>query len=187
MPPMRRIVVFAILVISMTAHAGPRNRQTARVMSGTAAGVSGAVALAGFVATPEGDPFNRPVLYTGLGLLFVAPSAGEFYSGQYLTWGMGVRAVATGLAVWTLQTQTQGVRCEEIGAPHEPTCSTFTETAYPLLGVAAIAFVGGVWYDVLDAGDAADRFNANHGYTVVPAPLRGPNGMAPGLMLSGSF
>jgi hypothetical protein len=40
---------------------------------------------------------------------------------------------------------------------------------------------------VLDAADAADRFNARHGYTVVPVPLRGPNGMAPGLVLSGSF
>jgi hypothetical protein len=184
---MRRIVLLAILLVSTAAHAGPRSRNTARIMSGAAAGVSGAVTLTGFITTPEGEAFNKPVLYTGVGLLFVTPSLGEFYSGQYLTWGMGVRAVATGLAVWTLQTQTEPVRCEEIGAPQEPTCTSFNEKAYPLLGVAAIAFIGGVWYDVLDAADAADRFNAKHGYTVVPAPMNGPNGMAPGLVLSGTW
>jgi hypothetical protein len=184
---MRCLVVLVILLISTAADAGPRNRNTARVMSGTAAGVSGAITLAGFVTTPSGEPFNRPVLYTGLGMLMVTPSLGEFYAGQYLTWGMGVRAVATGFAIWTLQTQTEAVRCDEIGAPHEPTCNSFNDMAYPLLGIAGIAFIGGVWYDVLDAADAADRFNARHGYTVVPVPLRGPNGMAPGLVLSGSF
>jgi hypothetical protein len=187
MPSMRRIVLLAILFISTTADAGPRNRNTARLLSGSAAGVSGAVTLAGFVTTPSGEPFNKPVLYTGLGMLMVTPSAGEFYSGQYLTWGMGVRAVATGFALWTLSTQTTPVRCDEVGAPHEPTCSAFNDAAYPLLGVAGIAFIGGVWYDVLDAADAADRFNARHGYTVMPAPMHGPNGMAPGLVLSGSW
>ncbi|HUS28887.1 MAG TPA: hypothetical protein VMZ53_10260 [Kofleriaceae bacterium] len=184
---MRRIVLLAILLISTTASAGPRNRNTARVMSGTAAGVSGAITLAGFITTPEGDAFNKPVLYTGIGMLMVTPSLGEMYAGQYLTWGMGVRAVATGFAIWTLQTQTEPVRCEVINAPHEPTCNSFNDMAYPLLGIAGIAFVGGVWYDVLDAADSADRFNARHGYTVVPAPMQGPNGMAPGLVVSGAF
>ena len=184
---MRRIVLLALLLVSTAAYAGPRNRQTAKVMSGTGAAVAGAVTLAGFVTVPEGEAFNRPVLYTGVGMLFVTPSLGEFYSGQYLTWGMGVRALATGLAVWTLQTQTVAVRCEVIGAPQEPTCTSFNEKGYPLLGIAGIAFVGGVWYDVLDASDSADRFNARHGYSIVPAPLRGPNGMAPGLVVSGNF
>jgi hypothetical protein len=186
---MRRIVLLAILLVSIggAAHAGPRNPNTARIMSGTAAGVSGAITLAGFITTPEGDAFNKPVLYTGVGMLFVTPSLGEFYSGQYLTWGMGVRALATGVAVWTLQTQTEPVRCEEIGAPQEPTCNAFNDKAYPLLGIAGIAFIGGVWYDVLDAADSADRFNAKHGYTVVPAPMNGPNGLAPGLVVSGTW
>jgi hypothetical protein len=44
-------------------------------------------------------------------------------------------------------------------------------------------------YDVLDAADAADRYNAKHGFTVAPSPavLRGPNGLAPGLALTGTF
>lgn len=156
-------------------------------MSGTAAGVAGAVTLAGFVTTKEGEAFNQPVLYTGVGLLMVTPSLGEFYAGQYLTYGMGVRALATGLAVYTLRSQVKAVRCDTVGASYDLACKSFTENAYPLLGLAAIAFVGGVWYDVLDAPDAADRYNASHGYVVTPAALPGPQGMAPGLMLSGSF
>ena len=193
MPSMRRIALAAAAVLAVSsfagsaAHAGPRNRQTARVLSGTAAGVSGAVALAGFLTVPEGEAFNRPVLYTGMGMLFVMPSAGEFYSGQYLTWGMGVRAVATGLAYWTLQKEVEPVICDEVGANKDLNCKQFKENAYPLLGVAAIAFIGGVFYDVLDAPDAADRFNARHGFVVTPAPLQGPTGMAPGLTLTGSF
>jgi hypothetical protein len=189
---MRRIALAtaAVLVMSFaatTAHAGPRNRQTARVLSGTAAGVSGAVALTGFLTVPEGEAFNKPVLYTGVGMLFVMPSLGEMYSGQYLTWGMGVRAVATGLALWTLQKEVEPVICDTVGANKDLNCKQFKENAYPLLGVAAIAFIGGVFYDVLDAPDAADRFNARHGFVVAPAPINTGSGMAPGLTFMGSF
>lgn len=190
---MRRLALatVAVLVVSSfaatAAEAGPRNRQTARVLSGAAAGVAGAVTLTGFLTVPEGEAFNRPVLYTGIGMLFVMPSLGEMYAGQYLTWGMGVRAVATGLAVWTLHEEVEPVVCDTIGANKDLNCRQFKENAYPLLGVAAIAFIGGVFYDVLDAPDAADRFNARHGFVVAPAPLSGPNGMAPGLTLTGTF
>lgn len=190
---MRRLALatVAVLVVSSfaatAAEAGPRNRQTARVLSGAAAGVAGAVTLTGFLTVPEGEAFNRPVLYTGVGMLFVMPSLGEMYAGQYLTWGMGVRAVATGLAVWTLHEEVEPVVCDTIGANKDLNCKQFKENAYPLLGVAAIAFIGGVFYDVLDAPDAADRFNARHGFVVAPAPLSGPNGMAPGLTLTGTF
>jgi hypothetical protein len=185
---MRSLVVVAVLLASFGhADAGPKSRQKASVISGAAAGVSGAVTLAGFLTTPEGEAFNEPVLFTGVGMLFVAPSAGEFYAGQYLTYGMGIRALATGLAVYALETQTRAVRCDVPGASTEPNCEVFTEGAYPLLGIAAIAFIGGVWYDVLDAGDAADRYNAKHGFTVAPTMLPASHGSAPGLMLGGTF
>jgi hypothetical protein len=184
---MRRVVSLLILLACATAHAGPRNREHARIMSGTAAAVSGAVALAGFVTTKEGEPFNQPVLYTGVGLLMVTPSLGEFYAGQYLTYGMGVRAAATGLAIYALRTQVKAVRCDTVGANYDLACKSFTENAYPLLGLSAIAFIGGVWYDVLDAPDAADRYNRSHGYVVTLAALPGPQGLAPGLMVGGSF
>jgi hypothetical protein len=184
---MRCLAVAIVLVFCTTANAAPKDPKTAAVMSGTAAGVSGAVALAGFLTTPEGEAFNEPVLYTGIGLLAVTPSLGEFYAGQYLTMGMGIRVAATGLALYTLNTQTKAVICDTPGANHDLACRSFTENAYPLLGLAAIAFVGGVWYDVLDAGDAADRYNHRHGFTVAPTTMSGPQGMAPGLVLGGEF
>jgi hypothetical protein len=184
---MRCLPLVVLLALFGTAEAGPKNRDTARILSGTAAGVAGAVTLAGFVTTPQGEAFNEPVLYTGVGMLFVAPSLGEFYAGQYLTLGMGIRAAAAGLAFYTLATQTEAVICDEPGANKDLNCSTFTGNAYPLLGVSAIAFIGGVWYDVLDAGDSADRYNQSHGFTVAPTTLPSPQGMAPGLVVSGVF
>lgn len=184
---MHRWVVTCLLLASVPAHAGPKDRQTARLLSGTAASVSGAVVLSGFVFAQDGKPFNVPVLYTGLGLLAVTPSLGELYAGQYVTIGMGVRAAATGLAVYTLRTQTRFATCDDALSSNEPPCEIFKELAYPLLGIAAIAFIGGVWYDVLDAPDAADRYNKRHGFAPVPAVLPGPQGPAPGLMLGGTF
>lgn len=182
----RFLVPLMLVLACATAHA-EKDRKTATYLSAGAASVAGAVTLAGFLTTPEGEAFNTPVLYTGLGLLFIAPSAGEYYAGQYLTIGMGVRAAATGFAVWTLQSQTRAVRCDTIGASTALDCETFTENAYPFMGIAAIAFIGGVWYDVLDAGDAADRYNRKHSIMAVPTVMPGPQGLAPGLSISGAF
>lgn len=188
MPAMRRtLLVLALIVSSATAHAGEKSRQTARLSSGVAASIAGGVVLSGFLFAEDGRPFNMPVLYTGLGLLFIAPSAGEFYAEQYLTYGMAVRAAALGLAVYTLDKHTKPVTCQDALSSDQPKCEGFKEAAYPLMGVAAIMFIGGVWYDVLDAGDAADRYNRNHGLTVTPTALAAPHGMVPAVALSGTF
>jgi hypothetical protein len=186
---MRRVLVLGVLLVAgiEVAHAGPKDRQTARLLSGAGASVSGAVVLSGFVFAQDSRPFNLPVLYTGLGMLAVTPSLGQFYAGQYLTIGMGIRAAATGFAIYTLQTRTRLAKCDLDPSSEPPRCEIFTEGAYPMLGIAAIAFIGGVWYDVLDAADAADRHNTKHGLTVMPTALRGPQGLAPGLAISGFF
>lgn len=167
MRAMRRVVLLLILFCA-TAHA-EKDRRLAQGLSGGGAAVSGAVVLAGFLTAPNAEPINQPVMYTGLGLLFVTPSLGHFYSGQYLTWGMGIRAVATGLAVYTLESQTKLVQCDDAKSSNDPPCKTLGDNAIPLLGVAAIAFIGGVWWDTLDAGDAADRYNRDHGVTIQPS------------------
>jgi hypothetical protein len=56
-----------------------------------------------------------------------------------------------------------------------------------MLGLAGIAFVGGVWYDALDAGDAADRYNRRHGYAVTPTLQQTAQGLMPGVTISGYF
>jgi hypothetical protein len=186
---MRRVAitlfVSCVVLVCGTAHA-EKKRKTATLLSAVSSGVSGGVVVAGFLAAEDSTRINEPVMYTGIGMLFVTPSLGEFYAEQYLTWGMGVRLLASGLAVYALQTQTKEALCDDATSSDGPTCEVFSEGAYPLLGIAAIGFIGGVFYDVLDAGDAADRYNAKLGLRVTPAvPTAG--GAAPGLSLSGTF
>ncbi len=183
---MRRVAITLVLLfICGTAHA-EKKRQTATLLSAVSSGVSGGVVIAGFVTAPNSERINEPVMYTGIGLLFVTPSLGEIYAGQYLTWGMGIRLLASGLAVYTLNTQTKEATCDNAMSSDAPKCEVFTEGAYPLLGIAAIGFIGGVWYDVLDAGDAVDRYNAKHGLRVTPV-VPTSSGLAPGMSLSGTF
>ncbi len=183
---MRRLLVpLCVVLACATAHA-QKNRKTAQILSSAGASVSGAVVVAGFVTAADGKRFNEPVLYTGLGMLFVTPSLGQFYADQYLTIGMGVRALAAGFAVYTLRTQTELATCDTALSSDAPKCEIFKEAAYPLLGIAAIAFIGGVWYDALDAPDAVDRFNARHNIGIAPM-VPATSGLAPGLSLTGSF
>lgn len=183
----RAVIVLALLWMCSSAIAGPKKRQVARLLSGAAAGVSGAVVLGGFLLADTGDAFNKPVLYTGLGLLAITPSAGELYANQYLTIGMGIRVVGAGLAYWTLQSQTELYTCELATMRNGEQCEELTENAAPLLGIAAIIYIGGTWYDILDAGDAADRYNARNGFTAMPTALAAPHGLVPGLAVGGTF
>jgi hypothetical protein len=183
---MHRFALCALL-LSATAHADAKDPRTAKILSGTAAAVSGAVVVSGFVTAKDGAPFNYPVLYTGIGLLAITPSLGEFYAGQYLTIGMGVRVAGAGIAIYTLENFTRLAKCPLAPPSDPPECEILEENAYPLLGIAAITFIGGVWYDVLDAGDAAERYNKKHGFTIVPAVVPGPHGPTPGVLVGGTF
>ena len=180
------VAAAAVLALCATAHAGPKDPQTARLASGITSAAAGAVTLGGFVFAPDSKPFNKPLLYTGVGMLFIGPSAGEFYAGQYLTWGMGIRAAGAGLAIWTLQNETKVITCDDASTSDEK-CEGFTDIAAPILGVAAIIFIGGVWYDVLDAKDAAERYNRKNGFSVTPTALAAPHGTVPGLAFGGTF
>lgn len=183
---MRRVIVtLSLLAWCATAHA-EKDEQTATLLSAVGAGVSGAVIVAGFVTAPNAERINEPVMYTGIGMLFLTPSLGELYAAQPLTWGMGIRLLASGLAVYTLQTQTTFTTCDDATSSQAPKCEVFNSNAYPMLGIAAIGFIGGVWYDVLDAGDAVERYNKKHNLSIAPA-VPTSSGAAPGLTLSGTF
>ena len=185
-PAMRRVLVAVFLVLACsTAHA-EKDPKTATILAASSAGVSGAVVVTGFMTAPAGKRINPPITYTGVGLLFVTPSLGHFYAGQYLTWGMGIRLAAAAVAVYALETQTSLAVCDDATSSMDPPCEIFSEGAYPLLGIAAIGFIGGVWYDVLDADDAVHRYNKKHGMSIVPG-VPTANGPAPGLTLTGFF
>ena len=181
---MRWLVVIGLL--SGVAHAD-KQRETAQIASGAGAGASSAIALSAFfVGTDPQNPINMPLLFTGLGTSLVTPSLGQWYAGEYLTPGMGVRFLAAGLAVYAAFHGQETVTCD-YAMTSDQKCKQFTGNAIVLFGVAGIAYVGGVAYDVLDAGDAVDRYNAKHRFSVMPTALQGPRGLAPGLHFSATY
>ena len=104
---------------------------------------------------PEGEAFNQPVLFTGVGLLFVAPSLGQFYSGAVPDVRHGRARRSDG---HSRSTRSRARLVRSAATPpvrRRRSSARSSRNAYPLLGIAAIAFIGGVWYDALDAGDAA--------------------------------
>jgi hypothetical protein len=186
----RRLTIVCILCISLVAHAdGKKSRTTAQALSGGGTALASVLVLAGFLAAPSGEEFEKPVLYTGIATAAILPSLGEVYAGEYLTYGMAARVFAAGIATVALTTQMKTETCDDATMSNQQ-CTKLQGAGFALLGVAAIAFVGGMAYDVQDAGDAADRWNVRHGFTatIVPTAMLAPNGQTvPGLALAARF
>jgi len=176
-----KVVLFVLLTCAI-AHADDKSRDTAKYLSGGASAVSGAVLLVGFLDAPEGQVFDTPVLYTGLALATVTPSLVEFYAGEWFTPGMGIRLASAGLAVYAIQNEQSEVRCDTASSASQPMCKQLKGAGIALIGVAAIGFVGGMWYDALDAGDAVDRWRAHNNIAVTPTV-----GPVTGLSIAGTF
>ena len=185
---MRRIVL-VILLVSASAHA-EKHRHTATVLSGLGTGVSSALLLAGFLFAPSDQDFDKPLLYTGLASAVITPSLGEWYgassASQFLTLGMAARVAGAGLATVALTQEQKTQTCED-AATSDKQCKVLKGAGIALLGVAAIAFIGGMAYDVSTAGDAVDDWNARHGFMVEPTAIVTPTGTTTGVALVGKF
>lgn len=175
------MIVALVLALGRPAHA-EKDRDVAQWLSVGGTIASSALVLGGFMFPDEGKVFNEPLVYTGLGTSLVTPSIGEYYSGQYLTWGMGIRAAAVGLAIIGLQ-RTQTVRCDNSANQN---CDQLTGSGYAIIGIAAIAFVGGAALDCEDAPFAADNYNSTH-YLIAPTVMPTSNGAAPGVYFSATY
>lgn len=176
-----------IAMAAAPAHADqPKSEQTAVILSGVGTGVSSALILAAFLDENADQPFNKPLMYTGLATAAITPSLGQLYAGDYFTIGMAARVVAAGLATYGLTHYTKIGTCDDATMAGSM-CKRIDSGAFPLLGLAAIAFVGGIAYDVGDAAPAVQRWNERHGFTLAPAVLPGPNGPAAGVSLVGQF
>jgi hypothetical protein len=173
-----RKVALLVLLACATAHADDKSPETAKYLSGGGAAVSGAILLASFLDGTPTDPFNPPLFYTGLATAAIAPSLGQFYAGEWFTPGMAIRIASAGLAVYAVRNEETTTTCLDM--PEAGTqCKQLKGAGVALIGVAAIGFIGGMWYDALDAGDAVNRWRARHGIYVAPTG----NGVA----LGGSF
>jgi hypothetical protein len=141
---------------------------------GTAAGWGAFLASAG---SGDGD-----LALLGLGGVFIGPSLGHFYAGE---WGggfahMGVRAAAGGVVVLgavVLFTNCYG---------ESDDCDEGVGTAM-MLGGAALG-VGSTIYSIVDAPRAARRVNERRRLALTPAPMLGPDrSLGYGLQLGASF
>lgn len=175
------MIVALVLALAGPAHA-EKNRDVAQYLSVGGTVASSALVLGGFMFPDRGKVFNEPLMYTGLGTSLVTPSLGEYYSGQYLTWGMGIRALAVGLAIVGLE-RTQTVRCDNSANQN---CDALTGSGYAIVGMAAIAYVGGAVLDCEDAPVAADNYNSTH-YLITPTIVPTPSGAAPGVYFSATY
>ena len=184
----RAVTALAIVMaLAATAEAGPKRRQTAQLLAGVGAGVSGLLMVTSFFTADRNGDVNEPMFYTGLASSLITPSLGHFYAGEYLTWGMAARAVGVGLGVYAIAAQNETVTCA-MPNPNGPTCQQISSTGVALLIIAGVAYVGGAAYDVLDAPDAVDRWNRKHGIVLTPTAMRDVSG-APvaGLALRKTF
>jgi hypothetical protein len=180
-------VILLVLAVAAPAHAdGPKSETTAQVASGVGTGISGGLILAGFLAGDSNYPYNRPLMYTGLVSALITPSLGQIYAGDYITIGMAARVLGVGIGTYGLTHYTQVTPCESGHAPND-TCRHIDSGAIPFLGLAAIAFVGGMAYDVADASSAVQRWNEHHGFMVAPTVVPASDGPAPGLSFAGQW
>lgn len=165
-----------------------KSHDIAKVLSGGGAGVSTALLLTSFVLTDPHNPYNAPLFYTGAATSLVTPSLGELYAGEYLTWGEAVRAGGIALGI-VGALQKHNVSC--LGQTDDNTCTEVTTGGVALLSIGLIAYIGGAFYDILDAPDAVDRYNykARRSVQLTPGPMMSPSGGPPGggVWLRGSW
>lgn len=163
-----------------TATAEPRSLKTAYTLSGVGTGASAALFFAAFMVSEREGDVNLPLVYAGLGSLLVTPSLGQFYAGQFLTPGLGVRAAAAALATWAVLEYQQVERCD---TPEFMECTGLEREAVAFLGIAAIAYVGGAALDFKDLPDSVAETNRRRGYfispTIVPALNRDRGASSP--------
>jgi hypothetical protein len=126
-------------------------------------------------------------LISGLASSIVTPSLGDWYAGDWFTVGMAVRIGAVGLSTFAVTRETHEVVCEDSSSLDMRMCTTLNGTAVALIGIAAIAYIGAAAYDVSQAPEAVHRYNRKYGTFVSAAPMAGPTGSAPGVLVSGYF
>jgi hypothetical protein len=135
---------------------GPKNLKTAYLLSGVGVGVSSALFLSTFFVGKHVGDVNMPVLFTGLGTGMITPMLGQIYTGHYITWGLAIRVAAAGLVTFSVLEQSEDTRCD---SEEFATCRSLKTDAYPILGLAAIAYIGGAAWDITTLPDSVDDYN----------------------------
>lgn len=176
----------AVLAVGAgTAHAETpkhmKSRTLAQALAGIGTGISAALALTSLFVGTKNSGFgnadevaNPPLLLSGLVTSVFTPSLGQYYAGEYLSWGMAVRAASGGAIAVGAFGLVQHNRCPDANGEHP--CTGLTEIGVALIAAGVIGYVGGVAYDIYDTPDAVDRYNSRHGFFVAPSASMTPDG-----------
>jgi hypothetical protein len=115
----------------------------------------------------------------GLASALVTPSLGEWYAGEIWTAGTGLRLGGAALASLAVASALSSSSCWGGGSCTGP--------GVMLVG-GGVLYAGGILYDIATAPREARAYNRNHGWQLVPTPLRSPTGATTmGVGLGGSF
>lgn len=188
------VAAVALVAVSATvAAAEPNVATTDEKDPGVAIGMSlggtlgsvGLIALGAALPDKAGGP---AVAVVGALSLLVTPSLGEFYSGQYLTAGMGMRAGGV-LAFGVGAAEALSNLCFDFSDDGHDSCSDRGTDVFAIamLGLGATSFIAGTIYDIATAGDAAERYNNKHNLAFAPTVIQSKSGATTGFALSGTF
>jgi hypothetical protein len=109
----------------------------------------------------------------GGAVLVLAPSAGHWYAGQPLTWGLPVRLLGAGLAA--------------VGSFQSISCWGEDECGGHALVIGGLVTLGaGVIIDIATAGRAARKYNESH-WQVAPTLVSDGQSHAMGFGIGGTF
>jgi hypothetical protein len=173
---MRALILLCLFAGSATADSsgpirpmeGAKSERTAMWLSGGATGASSALILASFLVHPQQGGVYEPTLYIGVGTSIITPSLGQIYAGQYVTVGMGIRGASALIALYGASRK-QDQACVSDSTAN---CPSITGGGLTIISLAAIAYIGGIAYDVRDASHAVKRYNAKRtrilGASLVP-------------------
>jgi len=109
----------------------------------------------------------------------ITPSIGEWYAGEYLTWGMGIRAAGASMAIVGFAEAFCFDDCQ--GKNQSP--------GEALFAIGAIGYGAGMIYDIVHAPAAAKKHNDRQRAKLMVTPAAYPTstGPVPGVMVGGSF
>jgi hypothetical protein len=181
--PMRVVTIVIALTIARPAAADPVQlvpRAHRSPVAAVALSTAATLATAGLFYAATNPTANATAIYFSTAGVVLAPSAGEWYAGDYLNIGLGVRVVGAAMFLAGIR----GNNCDP-----EPGI-TYSCWGNPVLVIAGMGVVAsGAIYDIVTAGRAANRFNERHAadFQVVPAVMNAPSGPTVGLGIGGRF
>lgn len=177
-PTMSRFAAVALVLATTTAaHAAPATETSDVKSESGAVGLSVASTVAGGALFAAGlGTESGPLLAVGAGALILGPSAGHWYAGKSLTWGLPIRIAGAGLAVMGTY---EAIGC--VIAADDDGCSA------PEMVIGGLVLVGvGTVLDIATAGRSAREYNERH-WQVTPTLVSDGQSQGMGLGIGGSF